>query len=279
MVRKRVLGGLGLDAVRFGASGAAPLPPDLLLWYRNLGLNLLEGYGLTEAMITHVPRPGYLRPGYIGTALDGVQVRRDPNGEMLLKSPMNMMGYYKDPKATQEAFTPDGFLRTGDIIDLEPDGQVKIIGRIKEQFKTSKGKYVTPAPIETKLVSHPAVESCCLMGAGLPSPFAVVVLTPEARDRAADPLARQELEKSLLEGLDEVNAGLEHHEQVAFLAIVNGPWTISNGLMTPTLKFKRTSLEALYLPRIDEWKAQNRRLVWETRTEEELTEHAGSAEG
>ncbi len=275
VARKRVLAQLGLDGAHYAACGAAPLPPDLLLWYRRLGLNLLEGYGLTEGLITHLPKPGYLRPGYIGTALDGVEVRRDTNGEMLLRSPMNMMGYYKDPKSTQEAFTPDGFLRTGDIIELEPDGQAKIIGRIKEQFKTSKGKYVTPAPIETRLVAHPAVESCCLMGAGLPSPFAVIVLTPEARERAADPAARQELEKSLTKTLDEVNAQLEHHEQVAFLAIVNGPWTISNGLLTPTLKFKRTSLESLYLPHIDEWKAHNRRIVWQDEQEVEKTEHAG----
>ncbi len=275
-VRRRVLRQLGLDAVRFAASGAAPLQKELLLWYRKLGLNLLEGFGLTEAMITHLPKPGYLRPGYIGTALDGVQAKRAENGELLLKSPMNMLGYYKDPKGTQQAFTPDGFLRTGDIIEMEPDGQVKIIGRIKEQFKTSKGKYVTPAPIETKLVAHPGVDSCCLMGAGLPSPFAVIVLSADARRRSADPAARKALEDSLLKTLDEVNAQLEHHERVAFIAIANGPWTISNGLMTPTLKFRRAALEALYSIHVDDWKAHNQRIIWQ---EEERTEQAGTAEG
>jgi long-chain acyl-CoA synthetase len=273
-VRRRVLRELGLDAVRFAASGAAPLQPDLLLWYRKLGLNLLEGFGLTEGMITHLPKAGCQRPGYIGTSLDGVETKRAENGEMLLKSPMNMLGYYKDPQATQAAFTPDGFLRTGDIIELEPDGQVKIIGRIKEQFKTSKGKYVTPAPIETKLVAHPDVESCCLMGTGLPSPFAVVVLTAQACRRCEDSAARKALETSLLKTVDEVNATLEHHERVAFIAIVNDPWTIQNGLMTPTLKFRRAALEALYSTQVDGWRTKNQRVIWQ----EAKTEHAGSAE-
>ena len=105
----------------------------------------------------------------------------------MIKSPMNMVGYYKGPQGAREGFTEDGFFRTGDIVQLDADGQVKIIGRVKEQFKTSKGKYVAPAPIESMLMAHPAIEACCVMGAGLPSPFAVVVLSPDARKRCAAP--------------------------------------------------------------------------------------------
>jgi long-chain acyl-CoA synthetase len=276
VVRKRILQQLGLDAVRYAACGSAPLTPELLLWYRNLGLNLLEGYGLTEAMITHLTSPGNVRAGYVGSALDGVESKRAENGELLLRSPMNMLGYYKDPQATRNAFTEDGFLRTGDLVEIEVDGQVRITGRLKEQFKTSKGKYVAPAPIETKLLAHPDVESCCLMGAGLPSPFAVAVLSDAARRRCADPGMRKELEDSIQRRLEEVNAQLESHERIAFVAIVDGPWTTANGLMTPTLKLRRTSLEEQYLAYVDAWKKQGRPVVWQT--SEETATYAGGGE-
>jgi long-chain acyl-CoA synthetase len=275
IVRKKILHQLGLDAVRYAACGAAPLPPENLMWFRDLGLNLLEGYGLTEAMITHLTRQGKVRPGYAGSPLDGVEAKRAGNGELLLRSPMNMLGYYKDPAATREAFTEDGFLHTGDIVEVEPEGQIKIVGRIKEQFKTSKGKYVAPAPIETKLAAHPDVESCCLMGAGLAAPFGVIVLSPEARQRCADPILKKELEDSLQERLEQVNTQLEAHERVLFLALVEGPWTIGNGMMTPTLKLKRAAVETQYLAYVDYWKSQDRVVVWET---EARTRHAGAAD-
>lgn len=246
------------------ACGSAPLPTEIMMWYRNLGLPLAEGYGLTEALITHLPAPDAVRVGYIGPAIPGVEAKVGENDELLLKSPMNMMGYYKDPEGTRKSFTEDGFFRTGDVVGIEPDGQTKITGRIKEQFKTSKGKYVAPAPIESKLTAHPAVEACCLMGAGMPSPFAICLLTPEARAKCADPAQKKEIENSLRAQMEEVNAQLDPHERVAFLAIVEGPWTIGNGLITPTLKVKRAAMEQLYQPLVDMWKTQDSPIIWET---------------
>jgi long-chain acyl-CoA synthetase len=263
LVRKKVLAALGLGTVRLVACGAAPLPVDVMLWYRRLGLELAEGYGMTETMITHLPRPGHVRPGWVGPSLTGVEARIDANGELLVKSPMNMMGYFKEPEGTRDAFDDDGFFHTGDLVTMAPDGQIRIIGRLKEQFKTSKGKYVAPAPIESRLSEHPAVESCCLMGAGLPSPFALVLLNPEARRHLANATALKALEESLEARLDEVNGELDPHERVAFLAVVDGPWTIENGAMTPTLKIRRTNLEGRYLECIDTWRSRNRRVVWD----------------
>jgi long-chain acyl-CoA synthetase len=263
LVARKVLRGLGLDATRFAACGSAPLSLDVLAWYRKLGLNLIEGYGLTEALITHLTKPDDVRLGTVGSALTGVADRRAANGELQIKSPMNMIGYYKDQRGTEEAFTADGFLRTGDLVEIEPDGVVRIVGRIKEQFKTSKGKYVAPAPIEMKLAGHPDVESCCLMGAGQANPFAVVVLSAEARKRCANPEARQALEQSFGAMLDAINGQLDHHERVAFLVIAEEPWTIANGLMTPTLKLRRGSLEQLYLARIEAWRRNGQRVLWE----------------
>jgi long-chain acyl-CoA synthetase len=264
LIKRQILRQLGLDTVRHAASGAAPLPAAILLWYRKLGLNLVEGYGMTETLITHLPAPGTFRAGYLGCAIRGVEARLGENNELLLRSPMNMLGYYRDPQGTRAAFLPDGFFRTGDVAEIAPDGQLKIVGRMKEQFKTSKGKYVAPAPIESMLTAHPALEACCLMGAGLASPFAVILLSEEARKQCADPQARAALEESLRAQMEEVNAQLDPHERVAFLAIADGPWTIGNGLLTPTLKLKRPLLEGRYQGMVDEWKARNRPIVWES---------------
>jgi len=218
---------------------------------------------MTETLITHLPRPDCVRPGYVGPALEGVETRVAANGELLVKSPMNMMGYYKEPEATRSAFDADGFFRTGDLVAMDADGQTRIIGRVKEQFKTSKGKYVAPAPIESKLAEHLSVEACCLMGAGMPSPFALVLLHPEVRAQCGDVEARRDLEASLEAQLDAVNADLDPHERVAFLAVVEGPWTIGNDLITPTLKIRRANLEQRYLGSVDRWRGQNRRVVWD----------------
>jgi long-chain acyl-CoA synthetase len=264
-VRRRILRQLGFSSVQHAASGAAPLPPDILTWYRKLGLDLAEGYGMTETLITHLPAPGSVRLGYVGAAIPGVEAKLAENDELLIRSPMNMLGYYRDPEATRAMFTEDGFIRTGDIARIEPDGQLKIVGRVKEQFKTSKGKYVAPAPIESQFMAHPMVEACCLMGAGMPRPFAVVLLSEEARQRSSDPKLRAELEASLLELMEVVNTQLNPHEQVSFVAVVYGPWTIGNDAMTPTLKIKRGVLESRYQAFVDDWNRQSRPIVWEAR--------------
>lgn len=262
-IKRKILRTLGLANVRHAACGAAPLASDILMWYRNLGLDLAEGYGMTETMITHLPRPGSVKPGYVGPALEGVETKIAENGELLVRSPMNMMGYYRDPENTRAAFTEDGFFRTGDLVEMAADGQIRIIGRVKEQFKTSKGKYVAPAPIEGKLAGHADVEGCCLMGAGLPSPFAVITLNDGARQRCADAAARAEMEAQLEGLLAQVNATLDPHERVSMIVIAKGPWSIGNGLMTPTLKLRRSAVERLYEPFLTEWRAHGRPVVWE----------------
>ena len=263
-VKRKILRQLGLDTVRHAACGAAPLPTEILLWYRKLGLDLVEGYGMSETLITHLPAPGRIHPGYVGPALEGVEAKLDANGELLIRSPMNMLGYYRDPQTTGNSFTPDGFFRTGDLAQIDPDGQLKIIGRIKEQFKTSKGKYVAPAPIESKLSAHPAVDSCCLIGSGLPSPFAIVVLSAEAQGRCADPQAKAALEDSLRKLMDEVNAQLDAHERVNFIVVAEGPWTIANGMLTPTMKIRRNVLERCYEAFVEDWRQRNRPVVWQS---------------
>jgi long-chain acyl-CoA synthetase len=264
LVKRRILSELGLNTVRYAACGAAPLPPETLLWYRGLGLNLAEGYGLTETLITHLPGPGTVRPGWVGAPIPGVEARLGEQAELQIKSPMNMLGYYKDPQGTRDSFLEDGFFHTGDVCEIAGDGQLKIVGRIKEQFKTSKGKYVAPAPIESKLAIRTDIEACCVMGAGLASPFAVVLVSDEARARSRDPQARTALERSLEAALEEMNRGLDPHERVAFIAIADGPWSVTNGILTPTLKLRRALLETRYKDLADDWLKRNRPVVWES---------------
>jgi long-chain acyl-CoA synthetase len=175
-----------------------------------------------------------------------------------------MIGYYKDPKGTEVAFTEDGFFRTGDLVQRDPDGQVRIIGRVKEQFKTSKGKYVAPAPIEAKLMAHPAVEACCVMGAGLPKPFALILLSEATRRKCAEVTARQALEQELISEMERVNTELDPHERIELIAIADGPWSVANGILTPTLKIKRALVEERYLALLDEWARRKSTVVWET---------------
>jgi long-chain acyl-CoA synthetase len=263
LVKRKILRQLGLDRVDMVACGGAPLPPEIFVWYRKLGVHLSEGYGMTETMVTHLPLPEAVRTGCVGPPLDGVETRVSDSGELLIRSGMNMAGYYREPELTREAFTDDGFFRTGDIVAIESDGQMKIVGRIKEQFKTSKGKYVAPAPIESKLMEHPAVESCCLMGSGQPSPFAMIVLSEQVRKRCIDPEVRRDLERSLLKRMQEVNAELDPFERISMIVVADGPWTIGNGLITPTLKIRRGVVEDRYRRLVEQWTVHSG-VVWES---------------
>jgi long-chain acyl-CoA synthetase len=262
IVKRKILRQLGLDHVRFAASGAAPLPGEVLSWYRRLGLGMIEGYGLTETAITHAPRPEDFRIGYVGSALPGVEVRIGAEDEVQMRSPMNMIGYYRNDEGTRACFTADGFFRTGDKGELSPDGQLKIVGRIKEQFKTSKGKYVSPVPIEKLLSIHPALEATCVMGDGRPHPFAISVLSAEARKQCEASGLNGELGSSLQTLLTQINAELDPHERLQFLALVDGPWDFDSGLITPTLKLKRNALEERYAPRVEGWSAAQKPLIW-----------------
>jgi long-chain acyl-CoA synthetase len=265
IVKKKILSALGLDQCTFAAGGAAPMPPELLAWYAKLGLPIIEVYGMTENCgVSHATVPGVQRPGTVGLPYEGVQSRLDPaNGEIQMKSPGLMLGYYKEEGLTRETFTADGWLHTGDKGQLESDGYLRITGRVKDLFKTSKGKYVAPAPIEDRLVMHATVEACVVTGANLGQPLGIVMLNAEAAQRARDAAARSAMEASLAEHLSAVNAPLDPHEQLDCLVVVTQPWTVDNGFITPTFKVKRNRIEEVYASKYDGWVASRRKVVWE----------------
>jgi long-chain acyl-CoA synthetase len=264
VVAKKVLTALGLDECSIAAGGAAPMPPELLRWYAALGLPILEVYGMTENCgVSHATLPGVQRPGTVGLAYEGVESRLDPQtGEIQVKSPGLMLGYYKEPELTREAFTADGWLHTGDKGQLDAEGNLRITGRVKDLFKTSKGKYVAPAPIEDKLVMNGAVEACIVTGANLGQPLGIVMLNADAARRACEPAQRQAMEASLGAHLDTVNARLDPHEQLDCLVVVSEPWTVDNGFITPTFKVKRNRIEEAYGGQFERWAGQHQRVVW-----------------
>lgn len=258
-VGRKVLAGLGLDALRVALSGAAPVPQTLLAWYQKLGLDVLEVYGMTEGCgYSHICLPGQYKQGWIGQPCPEVEVRIDESGEVQVRSQANMLGYFKEPQKTAETLTADGFLRTGDKGEQDSEGRLRLTGRLKEIFKTSKGKYVAPAPIENRLAVHSRIEQVCVVGDGLRAPLGLCVLSTVNQQEP-----RASLHASLEKLLGEVNAALDKHERLHRLVVVKDSWAVDNGFLTPTLKIKRNVIEDRYGPRFEEWSARSEAVLWQ----------------
>jgi len=263
IVAKKVRNGLGLAHVKLAGSGSAPIPPALIEWYRKIGLPLYEGYGMTEdSSYSHVSTEAHNAPGYVGVPMAGVQVKLSPEGEVLIKSPGQCLGYYKQPELTAESFTADGFFRTGDLGERTPAGLLKLTGRAKELFKTAKGKYVAPAPIENLINAHPMVELSLVSGVGQPAAHAMVVLAEHLRPRMNEAEVREQVEKEMHALLESVNAKVADHEQLHMIVVAREPWSIENGFLTPTMKVRRARIEKAMEPHVERWYGTGRRVHW-----------------
>ncbi len=263
IVRKKILTTLGLDAARFAGSGSAPIPAELIDWYRALGLELLEGYGMSENFCySHVSMPGRTRVGYVGEPYPEVECRISDAGEILVKSPASMLGYYKQPELSAESFTEDGFLKTGDRGEIDSQGRLRITGRVKELFKTSKGKYIAPAPIENLLNTNDNVELSVVTGSGRPAAHAVVLLAEDLVPQLSDTSVRAQVEKDLSALLQSVNKRVDHHEHLQFIAIAPDRWSVESGHLTPTMKIRRSALEDTHGPLADDWYSSGKKVIW-----------------
>jgi long-chain acyl-CoA synthetase len=262
-VGQKVLASLGLDQARRAGSGSAPMPADLLRWYRRLGLELYEGYAMTEDFaVSHTGDTSEDCLGTVGRPFPGVQARIAPDGEVLVKAPGQMVGYYKQPELNAESFTPDGFFHTGDLGRYDVHGHLVLTGRKKELFKTAKGKYVAPAPIENRLNAHPMVELSLVSGLGQPAAYAVLQLDEFLRPKLGDPAVRAEVDAALAQLLQDVNAQLASHEQLQMLVVARTPWSMEAGTLTPTMKIKRARIEAEVAPAVQAWYDSGAPVVW-----------------
>lgn len=238
--KQRIKQNLGLDEARILTTGSAPTPLPLHAWYEALDMPLCELYGQSEVLSGTCNLPWDRKPGTVGKPTLNTEIRIADNGEILIKAKAVMQAYLHEPEKTAETLV-DGWVLTGDKGELDEDGFLKITGRVKEIFKTTKGKYVAPLPIESQFSSNPNLEQMCLIGAGLPQTVLLVQLS--AQGQAACPEA---LDKELRESLIKVNTELETHAKIAALIISNEDWNSQNGLVTHTLKIKRAALEKRY---------------------------------
>jgi long-chain acyl-CoA synthetase len=255
LIKKAIKKKLGLSKARFIFTGASPISVALQEWFAKLDIIILEAYGMTEnSALSHANRVGHHKFGTVGQTYENVEVRLSAENEVQVKSEASMLGYFKEPGLTAESFE-DGFLKTGDEGSIDENGYLTITGRIKDQFKTSKGKYIMPAPIETKLLEHPLISQACVVGSGMTSAFVLCTLTPT--DQASESLG-----SDLSDYLDQVNSKLDHHERLSKMVICQEECSIPNGLLTPTLKIKRKSIESYYGNNYDEWLKEEKKVIF-----------------
>jgi len=259
IVKKKIKKKLGLSASWANFSGAAPIAVSLQQWYRKLGIEIHQAYGMTEdCILSHFNLPGSNKFGTVGRPMPGVTSKLSAEGEILIKSNCLMKGYYKEPEKTAEMFTEDGFLKTGDIGEFDHDGYLSITGRMKDQFKTDKGKYISPAPIELEILKNTDVDQVCIVGTGIPQPIALIVPSEGGNKKS-----KEQFDQSIWKTIQEINPNLESYEKIAKAVIMKEVWSVDNGLMTPSLKVKRNRVEALHLPMYQEWFRHSETIVYE----------------
>jgi long-chain acyl-CoA synthetase len=255
IIKKAIKKKLGLSKAKFIFTGASPISAPLQEWFAKLDIIILEAYGMTEnSALSHANRVGLHKFGTVGQPYADVEVRLSAENEVQVKSEASMLGYFKEPALTAESFE-DGYLKTGDEGSIDENGYLTITGRIKDQFKTSKGKYIMPAPIENKLLEHPLISQACVVGSGMSSPFVLCTLTPMAE-------LSTDLDVELSNYLDQVNSKLDHHERLSKMVICKEEWSIPNDLLTPTLKIKRKSIESYYGNNYDQWLKEEKKVIF-----------------
>ncbi|HHC5060594.1 AMP-binding protein [Aeromonas veronii] len=259
LIKRKLQKGLGLDQARVLGCGSAPVSPALLEWYLSIGLKVTEAWGMTEnhaySTINYPFRADKI--GTVGKAGIGVTIKISDEGEILCRCEGMMLGYYKDPEHSAEAIDAEGWLHTGDMGKLDREGYLTITGRMKDVFKTAKGKYVAPVPIEGLLGQEPIIEQLCVIGYGMPQPIALVQLAESAMKGN-----REEVNARLEAARVRVNDQLESHAKIRGILVVKTPWNIENGVLTPTMKIKRHLLEQKYAQVGDRWPS-SQVVVWE----------------
>lgn len=260
LIKKKIKKGLGLSETWMCYTGAAPMPVSLIQWFGKLGIDIHEAYGMTENLGAVCMMPlGKKVEGSVGKVYPGMEVNIDKDtGEILTRSKWNMLGYYKEPQMTAETLDKEGWIHTGDVGELDNDGYLKITGRVKEMYKTSKGEYVAPAQIEMGFAENSNVEQICVVGQNLPQPLALVVLSEIGRK-----VSRAELVENFKEQLNTLNPTLKSYEKVKKIVVLKELWTVENNKMTPTMKIKRNVIEKEFEPSYEKWYEDSEVIIFE----------------
>ena len=251
---------LGLSKAKSIVTGAAPMQESQRVWYRSLGVNITNGYGMTEncAICTQLPGEITDKPGSVGKAQPEVDIKIDSEtGEILMRGPYVMKEYYNDPETTNNTIK-NGWLYTGDRGRIDDEGNLYITGRVKDTFKTTTGEFVEPGRIEALFGDVTEFEQICVAGFGIASPILLAVPSEGANSIDKDTLKQQ-----LSSKLESVNKDQVSHRKVSTIVIMKEAWTPDNGILTPTMKIKRVKIDEKFMSKYNEWHENSEAIIWE----------------
>jgi len=251
---------LGLSKAKSIVTGAAPMQESQRVWYRSLGVNITNGYGMTEncAICTQLPGEITDKPGSVGKAQPEVDIKIDSEtGEILMRGPYVMKEYYNDPETTNNTIK-NGWLYTGDRGRIDDEGNLYITGRVKDTFKTTTGEFVEPGRIEALFGDITEFEQICVAGFGIASPILLAVPSEGANSIDKDTLKQQ-----LSNKLESVNKDQVSHRKVSTIVIMKEAWTPDNGILTPTMKIKRVKIDEKFMSKYREWDENSEAIIWE----------------
>ena len=260
ILKKLIRKGLGFSRVRVTVSGSAPMPVELIEWFRKIGVYITNGYGMTEncAICSSVDGKDFNKLNTVGKPQKGVELKIDEGtGEILMRGPFVMIGYYKNEQLSNETLR-GGWLHTGDKGFLDDDGYLHITGRVADSFKTSKGEYIEPLTLEQFFVNMNEIEEVCVVGLGIAQPMCLIQLSEIGKSTSRDNLS-----KKFLDTLESINSDLVNYKKISTLVIVKDEWSQENGIVGPTQKLKRGAVDEKYNKNYLSWHESDQKLIFE----------------
>ena len=258
IIKRKLKGALGMSKAKALVTGAAAMPLELLDWYRSIGIFITNGYGMTENCATCTNLDPYqpLGRGSVGRATSGVDLKISDQGEILMKGPFTLSCYYKNEEVTNKTLK-DGWLHTGDKGHIDKDGFLYITGRIKDMFKTSKGKYIEPGVLEAYFGNVSEFSQVCVVGLNCDQPLLLAVPSESAKDNKAA------VNTKLTKTLDQINDKLDNYKKISKIIFVKEDWVPENGMTTPTLKIKRSKIDEQFSNQYSKWEKNDDKVIWE----------------
>jgi long-chain acyl-CoA synthetase len=260
LLKKLIKKGLGFTRTRIAVSGSAPMPVELIEWFRKVGIFITNGYGMTEncAICSSVDGKDFGKLNTVGKPQKGVDLKIDEEtGEILMKGPFVMIGYYKNEELTEQTLR-GGWLHTGDKGFLDEDNYLHITGRVADSFKTSKGEYIEPLTLEQYFVNINEIEEVCVVGLGIAQPICLVQLSEIGKK-----CSNEEISNLLLDRLNEVNSEVVNYKKISTLIVVKEEWTQENGIVGPTQKLKRGKIQDKYSNYYLKWHESDEKIIFE----------------
>lgn len=259
LLKKKIQKKLGLQKA-ICLSGSAPLASSTIEWFEKIGITIYEGYGSTEnyAVGGTINTLNARKLGTVGKPFPFVEFKVSKDGELLCKSGQVMKEYYKDPEATKAVLDEDGFYHTGDLGEIDSEGYISIIGRVNDSFKSDKGEFIMPAPIEKQLHHVTELGQVCMIGKGMSQPIVIAHTSESAANKPRDVLR-----KNIMDSVNALNNKLSRHENISHILITKDEWSVENESLTPTFKIKRFYIADKYKNLTDKLQTLDKGVYWE----------------